>query len=435
MANYIQETLLLIDRAVETYAEDVFQEFSAPVETTLQLAGLVSLAFVALNTMVQWIPIRVSEYIKWGVRYVIVLAVATTWAQFEWIYDILTNTPSSIGAALLGATDAPNLNVALDQMVTEIFEFSDRATEESRWFTISLASIVLWILGAVMACVAIIVSAVAKIGLAMAVSLAPIFIGSLLFRGTSNLFTSWSRWTIGFALIPLVLAGMMGAVLGVGEAIMGQTAEAPSTLAEVASFVIISFAAIIMMSQVPVMVNGLAGTIVATTSGMREAQQMARVTGRAAAFAGRQAHYQAVQQRSAAGAALQAGRQGGGGGAMMQAYLQDVATHRAARQANAERYQSRQAHLGHAATWSERREAARAGGLQSMRKSIAGGHEGRNADATNPASAASDSTVQRPGYDPAAFKALRDSIAGRKASQAANDGTASPTSTPRPKND
>ena len=60
--------------------------------------GVVGVAFIALNALTQWVPIRVSEYLKWGMRYVIVTAVATSWAQFLPIYEIVTNTPGALGA-------------------------------------------------------------------------------------------------------------------------------------------------------------------------------------------------------------------------------------------------------------------------------------------------------------------------------------------------
>ncbi len=371
MAEFIQTTLDQIDEAIEGYAETVFTDFGDPIATTLQLAGVVSLGFIALNTLLQWVPIRVTEYTKWGLRYVIVFAVATSWQQFLPFYEILTNVPGAIGAQLLGVTGAPNLNMALDDMVTRIFAWSDHAAAQSGWMGISLTAVLLMVLGALMACVAILVSAIAKIGLAMAVSLAPVFIGTLLFRGTSDLFTHWSRFTIGFALIPLVLAGVMGAVIGVGEGLMAATGSEPTSMSEIAGFLIITMSAIIMMSQVPTMVNGLAGTIVATTSGIREAQQVGRISARFATAAARQAHYTGMQARSATGATVQARQQGDDGTKLMRAAIEDFHRHRAFREASIERHQALQARRGHVASWSEKREAGRAGGLQSMREAIA----------------------------------------------------------------
>jgi len=205
MATYINDTLSQIDSAIANYAQTVFTGFAGPVTTMIQASGILGLALIAANALFQFTPVRMSNYTTWGVRYVIILSVATTWSQFEPIYNILTNTPGSIGAALLGATGAPNLNLALDQMVTEIFNFSDRANEASGWLGISLTSVVLIVLGSLMACVAILVSALAKVGLAMAISFAPIFIACLMFTATRSLFESWARFTIGFALIPTFL--------------------------------------------------------------------------------------------------------------------------------------------------------------------------------------------------------------------------------------
>ena len=275
MATHISDTLTLIDNAIASYAQSVFTGFAGPVTTMIQAGGLVGLALVAANAMMQFVPIRMSSYVTWGIRYVLVLSIATTWSQFEPIYNILTNTPGDIGAALLTATSAPNLNLAMDEMVTAIFDFSDRASEESGWLGISLTSVVLIVLGALMACVAILVSALAKVGLAMSVSFAPVFIACLLFSATRSLFEAWTRFTIGFALIPLVLAGVMGAVIGVGRNLAG-TATGATDISTAAGFIIIIFAAIFMMFNIPSLVTGLAGTIVTTGTGIAEARAAAR---------------------------------------------------------------------------------------------------------------------------------------------------------------
>ncbi len=170
MATFITDNLTRIDGLVVAYAETVFTDFGGPIATSIRIAGIVALALLGINTILQWSPIRVTDFVKWGVRYIVILAVATSWAQFQPFYDIVTNVPSSIGAALLDASSNVTLNDAMDEMVTSIFDFSDRAADESGFFSISLLSVVLAIVGALMACVAIVVAGIGKIGLAMAVS-------------------------------------------------------------------------------------------------------------------------------------------------------------------------------------------------------------------------------------------------------------------------
>lgn len=366
MATYIQDTLDRLDFAIEGYAESVFVASAGSLSTTLQVMGLVGLALIALNTLVQWVPIRVSEYLRWGVRYVVVTAVATSWAQFLPIYDILTNTPGAIGAELLGATGAPNLNAALDEMITGLFDFSDKMADESGFFTISLTSVLIWVAGALMAVVAIIVSALAKVGLALAVSLAPFFIAALMFKATGNLFESWVRFTLGFALIPLVLAGVMGAIIGIGESMISEAGGA-TELSEAAGFVIVAAAAIFLMIQVPTLVNGLAGTIVATANGVAMARGGADLGASGMGVAARLAMPQAAAVMSAVGAAraaaAPAGQASGSSGHQtpMQAMLADYQRSSAARKRNMMEAARREAERGGQGSFAKRWAAADAG--------------------------------------------------------------------------
>ncbi|MDO5757208.1 MAG: type IV secretion system protein [Rhodobacterales bacterium] len=267
MADFVENTLNSVDAAILGYAENSFAAFAGPIASLLQVMGVVGLAFIALNTLVQWVPIRVGEYLKWGVRYVILTAVATSWAQFAPIYDIVTNVPGELGAKLMGAVSAPNLNTAFDVMITTLFEFSDKLSDQASYFSISMAATIVWILGGLMAAAAIIVIALGKIGLGMAIALAPIFIPALMFRATSNLFESWVRFTIGFALIPLVMAGVVGAIVGIGEGMILEAAGA-TDMEDAAGFLIVGGGAVFMTLMVPTLVNGLSGTITATANGV-----------------------------------------------------------------------------------------------------------------------------------------------------------------------
>lgn len=379
MATFITETLAMVDAAVSGYAETVFVSFAGPLSASVRLAGVFALALLGANTVMQWVPIRVTDFVKWGVRYIIVLSVATGWGQFLPFYDIVTNVPSEIGAKLLDASAVTSLNEAMDNMVTGIFDFSDHAANESGYILSALISFGLMIIGAIMACVAIVVAAIGKIGLAMAVSLAPIFIACLLFKATSDLFSSWCKFALGFAMIPLVLAGVMGVIIGIGEGLLGSV-ETASTMTEAAGFLIVAMAAIFLMGQVPTMVNGLAGTVVATASGLREASQMAAMTamgagGVAAAYRAGKPMVAATAHAARAGAAAPAGQR-------MGTFGQELIAAHQARKLGQERLQHRFATLGKQTTMSSEFEAGQAATMQYVRESRA--RAARVAAATQP---------------------------------------------------
>src|SRR5680860_1103192 len=116
-----------------------------------------------------------------------------------------------------------------------------------------------------------------------------------MFRATSNLFESWVRFTIGFALIPLVMAGVVGAVVGIGQGMVGEAAGA-SALENASGFLIVGVGAVFMTLMVPTLVNGLSGTITATANGVAMAMGGTglAVGGAAAGIAGARALKQAT---------------------------------------------------------------------------------------------------------------------------------------------
>ena len=332
MASHIADTLGLIDAAVASYAQTVFTNFSGPINTVLAAAGIFGLAWIAANSVLAFAPTNFRNYFSWAVRYIIIVAVATSWTQFQPIYQILTDVPSQYGAQLLSAGNgAADLNVAMDQMVTEIFDFSDRADDEAGFLSISITSVLLLVLGALMACVAILVSAIAKIGIAMSVSLAPIMIACALFSATRSLFESWTRFTLGFAMIPLILAGIMGAILGVGEG-LSTTVSGASELSQAAGFIIVILAAVFMMKNVPTLATGLAGSIVAAGAGIAESRQamnqagdVAKGFGSAATAPVRGAYSATARMDAGQQAAAGVEERGGGKWAQRAAYITQAA--------------------------------------------------------------------------------------------------------------
>lgn len=371
MASFVEDTLTRVDNAILSYAQNSFSAFAGPIASVLQVMGIVGVAFIALNALTQWAPIRVSEYLRWGVRYVVITAVATSWAQFAPIYNIVTNTPGELGATLLGVVSAPNINGAFDQMITVLFDFSDTMGANSGLFGISMASIVVWIIGGLMAASAIIVISLGKIGLGMAIALAPIFIPALMFKATSNLFESWVRFTLGFALIPLVMAGVVGAIVGIGQAMMTQASTA-TDLEGAAGFLIVGTGAVFMTLMVPSLVNGLSGTITATANGVAMAAGAAGVGVAAAAgtYAGGRKVQQTVtplvrgeMEAQAAGRAAKAS-----GGNAVEARSAERARQKSIRQKYADRASGMAAMHGRQASAAERFQAANAGQKLDNRK-------------------------------------------------------------------
>lgn len=56
LATYIQDTLDMIDMTVANYAQSVFVDFGGPIATAIRLGGIVALALLGLNVIMQCGP-------------------------------------------------------------------------------------------------------------------------------------------------------------------------------------------------------------------------------------------------------------------------------------------------------------------------------------------------------------------------------------------
>jgi type IV secretion system protein VirB6 len=272
----IMDTLTKIDTAVASYIQNVFMHVGPPVAKMIKAAGVVGISFIAVNGLMQFRTIQFSEYFNWSVKYILILMFATTWANFAPIYDIVTNVPSSYGGALLnstgfGAGGDTGIYQQMDSFVASIFEMAKVSMKRGGLFNLTpkIVGVVLAILGAFFVVAAVIIMCIGKIGLAMAFSLAPLFIASLMFKPTSELFHSWSKLTIGFAMIPLVVASIMGIVLGLSKALLGSWAADGGgfNFSDLAGFLIMILASVFLLWQVPMLVQSLSGSIVGGING------------------------------------------------------------------------------------------------------------------------------------------------------------------------
>jgi type IV secretion system protein VirB6 len=305
-----------IDEAVKSYVENVFNVVAAPVHDILISCGVVGVSFIAVNSLMQFRQIQFSEYFDWCIKYLLILMMATVWSNFEPIYRIISEVPGSYGGALLqaaGSGDGSPIGDQLDKFAERIFSVAD---EWMGWGSLTdlgslLIGIMLTIIAAILVFVSVVVIAIGKVGLAMAMSLAPLFIGLLIFKQTSELFSSWTKFTLGFAMIPLVIAGILGVMLGVVTAMNENQPHGAYSYAVALGLIVL--ACTFLMWNVPQLVQQLSGSMVGGVGGANVKSAVQKSFGKAKGGA----------QRALAGGreASAASRAGGSKGQIAEAAL------------------------------------------------------------------------------------------------------------------
>ncbi|RZN16024.1 type IV secretion system protein [Bradyrhizobium sp. Leo121] len=265
-----------IDTTLVDHVQTVFQAVADPIKALLGAIAMVALLFIALNQLVQFTNVNYSTYLQWGLRYVLIYSFATIWANFKGIYVIVTEVPSDYGAlmmrgvvATLETNAARSLNggtivdtySAMDASARVGLHIAYDYFSDVSMFKIGKAirnvfygAFVLIVIGFfTAACVIIVV--VAKVGLAVAISLAPLAITMLMMPQTRQYFESWTRFTVAYSVIPLLTTALMAIVL----LIAAQSRTEPDQF----GYPFIMIAATILLFQIPTMASALSSASVA----------------------------------------------------------------------------------------------------------------------------------------------------------------------------
>jgi hypothetical protein len=273
-----------IDTTLVSYVQDVFTAVAGPIGLLLKAVALIALLFIATNNVMQFRQINFATYLHWGVRYALVFAFATMWANFQGIYTLLTEIPSDYVVILMKAASVNYLTHRTDVLDPSLIVDTPTAMDEfghavvwiaydffrdtSIWdIGMSIRNVLIGalilLIGGIFLAAGIIIITVSKVGFALAISLAPLAIVMLMMEQTRPHFESWSRFTIGFAVVPLLVGALMALVLYVASFILANSGADSQHKDLYAGFIMVMIAALVLLFQLPTMASALAASSVA----------------------------------------------------------------------------------------------------------------------------------------------------------------------------
>lgn len=267
-----------LDKTLVDYAQVVFQGVAEPIRELLGAMALVSLLLIAVNHIIQFRTINYSMYLHWALRYILIYSFATMWVNFEGVYSILIDLPNNYASIMMHAAKVPIKNVdpalldperisdtpsAMDEFAHAVMYLSGKYIEDfSIWhvgksFRNVFIGVLFLIVGGFFTSACAIIVMIAKIGFAVSISLAPLAIIMLMMPQTSQYFESWTRFTIGFVVLPLLTATLMAIVLYIAAEVY--VASRGNDFA----FIFIMMAATVLLFMIPTMASSLASVSVA----------------------------------------------------------------------------------------------------------------------------------------------------------------------------
>jgi type IV secretory pathway VirB6-like protein len=280
----INDLSIMVDKTLSNYSETVFTGVADPIRNLLGAMALLALMLLAVNHLVQFRTINYAEYFHWFLRYVLVYSFSTIWANFEGIYNIFKDIPSDYVAMVLKAvalhirtlrTDVldPSLITSTTTGIDEFghaivwiaYDFLRDTSINNIGMSIKniLFAIIILIIGGIFIASSAILVLVSKIGLALAVSLSPLAITMLMMEQTKQYFGDWLKFTVSFAVIPLLTGALLAIVLYVAGEVLTNSGASSQHKNLWFGFIFIMVAVVFMLQQIPTMASTLASATVA----------------------------------------------------------------------------------------------------------------------------------------------------------------------------
>ncbi len=316
MQDFLGALLQRIEDSGTSFSERAYTIVGNEIMPLLQLMFIVYVAVYGVQLVTGTARLGVGEIVSRVVRMMIILALVSSWGNFNNLfYHWLNDTPEDVGRAILAAsgTGITEPTNGMSMIWQTANEAASAFAEQSGYFTIlpSMIGVLIMIGAGVFIAIALAILILAKVMLWVLIGTSPIFISCMLFERTRGYGVGWFNQLLTYALIPLfiyvIAAFLIAAMNPELSKIDAASGTRTLTLADIAGFLLLCVAGGFVMLYIQSLGQGIAGGIAAGVG--NAASRIARfgsvripmATGRAAVGGGRLAYRGARSRRSRLG--------------------------------------------------------------------------------------------------------------------------------------
>lgn len=293
---FFSGTMNTVDAVIGNFVSNAYTHFvqaNAGVITLLLTMYVMFLGYQFLNHSHHF---NLSVITKHLIVMVSVYGMVMNWDLYNlFIYNIFTNEPGNIAKILINAAGksqaGENISQALDAIYAAVMNATTSFFGQVNFSTAGIAFIfyggLVFIIGTLMCVFALLLFVYAKMMMAVALALGPIFILFILWNPTKGLFSAWLNKLITLALIPIVTSSILVLMLSVIDVTLSNIHQPTENLQfyGIAPFLGLSLATTLILSQVFRVCASLGGgiTLASLSAGAAIASSALNKTGVAAA--------------------------------------------------------------------------------------------------------------------------------------------------------
>ncbi|MDP2011544.1 MAG: type IV secretion system protein [Phenylobacterium sp.] len=255
-----QQTYQFVDAKLDTFLDDragaMIAEISGPLRAALVLYVLLY-GFAILRGAISE---PVLDFAVRSIKLSLIFLLASTPAYSSFVGDaLLHGLPDSLARAVSGAA-APDVGAAFDAFFSRAAYLAEKIAEEANfqnplpW----LLSACVFVIGALAAAMGFGVVMIAKVALAMLVSLGPIFIACALFDASRRFFFGWLAQAVNYVVLFGLIIVIFQLVLSLVDQQWGQI-DGQDPIAGGLIFIALCCLGMIFFLQTPAIAAGIAG--------------------------------------------------------------------------------------------------------------------------------------------------------------------------------
>ena len=270
MEDFLGDLLQRIEDSGTSFSEQAYTVVGQEIMPLLQVMLVAYVAYYGLQLFLGTARIGLSEIVGRIVRMMIILAIVSSWANFNnLLYRWINDTPEDVGRAILAAsgTGITEPTNGLSQIWRTANQAASAFAEQSGYFSIlpSMIGVLIMVGAGIFIAVALAILILAKVMLWVLIGTAPIFIACMLFERTRGYGVGWFNQVLTYALIPLfiyVVASFLIAAMNPElTKIDAASGSRTLTLADIAGFLLLCAAGAFVMLYVQSIGQGIASGV------------------------------------------------------------------------------------------------------------------------------------------------------------------------------
>ncbi|NDW34586.1 type IV secretion system protein [Salipiger sp. PrR007] len=260
----IADVLSAVDTTAASVGAAAYNEVAGSVIPVFRVGAVLLVAMTGINLAVQAVPMTLRNGLSLITRIALVMIFLSSFANFDAVYGVLTETPSELGGTVLSATtgdSVTDLYDGLDTLYIRALDLGQSVSENGSYISGALASLLMFLIAALMATISIVVICAAKLMIAVLIVVGPLAIACTLFKQSAPIFETYTKLALGFAFVPLLTAAMAGFTIATSKMLAPDPASA-ETIGDIIGFVVVMMLGTGLMFMVPTIAQSLGSTAI-----------------------------------------------------------------------------------------------------------------------------------------------------------------------------